>query len=427
MKRTIARSTLLAIAACWAVLFVVPSAEAATGSVTAVKQCVGGTCSATIGSNGVAHDIIQASVSVRSDLTEQLKAVRLSARSDTSKPFTCLVQWSTSVGLGGTFSNSLKWDTTRFPAAPSGCSTANGNNTALYGALTPNGTLQLRAESLNSAGAWSSYSPYTIQLNNAPSTPAWAADPSVSGAAQRHPVVTLQWKASPEPDVKEYRFLRTDSSGQSSAYPVSAANFAQQGCSFDGTTYTCHDTNFPTSGFGGTYSYAVVSLRPSPVAGETCYFDQSNCISSQTSDVRSVTITEPPAPTSSTSSGAGTPQSNPVVGPASVPTGTPSIGTTNRDGSPTHVLGQSYGPNDCFTCGTYKETLPYGTLPGDSSQAGGIAPSGGQQRPVLAAGTGVGSETDARDPRQLWVSFAGGLVLLLTAGHVARVLRATAH
>jgi hypothetical protein len=84
------------------------------------------------------------------------------------------------------------------------------------------------------------------------------------------------------------------------------------------------------------------------------------------------------------------------------------------------VLGESLDPSDCFTCGTYKKTLPYGsqqqysTMPGDS------------QGGTLAAGSTVGT-TSGTDPRQLWVSVAAGLVLLLTAGHVARVLRTTAH
>jgi hypothetical protein len=89
------------------------------------------------------------------------------------------------------------------------------------------------------------------------------------------------------------------------------------------------------------------------------------------------------------------------------------------------VLGQTVTPGDCFTCGTYKETLPYGQLPGGDGQNGTLP--GNQQRPVLAAGSGLGSGSGGPDPRQLWVSIAAGLVLLLTAGHVARVLRATAH
>jgi hypothetical protein len=88
------------------------------------------------------------------------------------------------------------------------------------------------------------------------------------------------------------------------------------------------------------------------------------------------------------------------------------------------VLGQTVSPGDCFTCGSYQKTLPYGQLPGDTGQTG---TPGNQQRPVLAAGSGLDTGSSGPDPRQLWVSIAAGLVLLLTAGHVARVLRATAH
>jgi hypothetical protein len=276
----------------------------------------------------------------------------------------------------------------------------------------------------------------TLALNNPPTPPVWAANPSVSGAAQRAPVVTLKWNASPEPDVQEYRFFRTDPSGTTKQYPVSAASPSAQGCSLNGTTYTCYDTDFSSTGFGGNYSYTIAAWRSSPSPADTCYLQQTPCIGAQSSDVKQVTITEPatpsPTPTGGSGGGGGGGSSGGggggdiFGGPSSVPSGVPSVSTRDvPQQQRTNVLGQTVSPGDCFTCGTYKETLPYGQLPGNGGQTGSLP--GNQQGPVIAAGSGLDTGSGGPDPRQLWVSIAAGLVLLLTAGHVARVLRATSH
>src|SRR5437899_639605 len=164
-------------------------------------------------------------------------------------------------------------------------------------------------------------------------------DPSVSGASQRAPVVTLKWDKSPEPDLQEYRFLRTDPSGNTKQYPVSATNYSAQGCSFDGTVYTCYDTDFPSTGFGGTYHYALTAYRSSPSQADTCYYpnQQTPCIGASSSDVRQVSIVEPsPSPTPTTGSGGGTGgggtgggnTGTPGGGVGSVPSGVPSVAGT---------------------------------------------------------------------------------------------------
>jgi hypothetical protein len=429
MKSAILRAAVLAAATIGMLSLAMPPVQAAvTSSVSSINQCdSGGACGSAIKTDGTgtAHGTIQITAHEASALLDPAPQwVRVQVRNDSSSAFTCLVQWSTT---SKNFTASTKWDTSSIPNQGAGCPSGGA------GGATNNGTLQVQVVSHNSNGNTSS-SIITIKLNNPPTPPAWAASPSVSGAAQRAPVVTVKWNASPEPDIQEYRFFRTDPSGTTKQYPVSASNPSAQGCSFNGTTYTCYDTDFSSTGFGGKYSYALAAWRSSPSPADTCYYpnQQTPCIGAQSSDVRQVTITEPAAPSPSPTRGSGGGGGGTGLaggggsGAGSVPSGVPSVGTRDpQQPQPrTNVLGQTVSPGDCFTCGTYKETLPYGQLPGGDGQTGNLP---NQQRPVLAAGSGLGSGSGGPDPRQLWVSIAAGLVLLLTAGHVARVLRATAH
>ena len=437
MKSRVLRAAFLmtATAGLLATFAAAPAEAAMTASISSISQCnSSGSCSGSItGGTGIAHDTIQITAKESSALLDPSPQwVRVSVRPNTSSPFTCIAQWSTN---SKSFSASTKWDTNKYPN--SGANGCTAGSTPQNGDLTSNGSIQIQVTSYNGSTTAAS-SAVTINLNNPPTPPAWAADPSVSGASKRAPVVTLKWDKSPEPDLQEYRFLRTDPSGNTKQYPVSATNYSAQGCSFDGTVYTCYDTDFPSTGFGGTYHYALTAYRSSPSQADTCYYpnQQTPCIGASSSDVRQVSIVEPsPSPTPTTGSGGGTGgggtgggnTGTPGGGVGSVPSGVPSVAGTQAPQTPTHVLGQTgiASPNDCFTCGTYKETLPYGSLPGDG-QSGTLVPRPGQG-PALAAGSGLGSGSSGPDPRQLWVSIAAGLVLLMTAGHVARVLRTTAH
>ena len=439
MKSRFFRAAFLAMAPALVLTIMVgsPAQAAVTNSVKSFNQCSSsGSCGTAIASNGLAHDTVQITATESAGLLDSGPHwVRLSVRPSGTSSFTCLKQWATT---SKSFSGSFNWDTNSYPAAGSnGCSGSTSQN----GQLTSNGSVEFQVTSDN--GSPSSIVP--IKLNNAPTPPQWAASPSVSGASKRAPVVTLKWNASPEPDIQEYRFLRTDPSGNTKQYPVDAASPSAQGCSFDGTTYTCYDTDFPSYGFGGNYSYALAAYRSSPSQADTCYYpnQQTPCIGATSNEVRQVSIVEP-SPSPSTTGGAGgggtggggtggggtggAGTTGTVGGSGgstgSVPTGVPSVATAGQTHGPTSVQGQTFNPGDCFTCGTYKETLPYGSLPGDG-QSGTFVPQPGQA-PALAAGSGIGSGSSGPDPRQLWVSIAAGLVLLMTAGHVARVLRTTA-
>ena len=422
MKSRIFRAALLAIAPSLlcAVLLAVP-AEAAPSVTIHVYRCSSSSCSSTtaVTSGPVAgYLLIQATPNTGGLIPPSLTSLDITVKSASSSSAVCLLH-KASPSRGSTYS--VTWNTYSYPGgAPSGCASSG-----LYGSLTSNESIVITAKAVDSESSGSnttSASVSALSLNNAPVQPTWAASPSVSGASKHAPVVTLKWNANPEPDVREYRFLRTDPAGNTKQYPVDAANPSAQGCSFDGSTYTCYDTDFPSTGFGGSYSYGLTVYRSSTSQADTCYYpnQQTPCIGTASSDVRTASIVEPsPSPTATGGTGGGG-----TGGTGSVPTGVPSVSSPSATHGPTSVQGQTFNPGDCFTCGTYDKTLPYQTLPGDG-QSGSITVPGSGSGPI-AAGAGIGSGSSGPDPRQLWVSIAAGLVLLLTAGHVARVLRTTA-
>jgi hypothetical protein len=437
MKRTILRATILAAALTWALGFAILPAHAVTASTPGVKQCSGSSCTS-VSSGAVVQGTIRISAHAsETAVLQHLKWVRISARDDSTGAFTCLIQWTTSAQ---TYDNSTDWDTTHFRAqndAP-GCPAGSDayNRADKYGAYTHNGALQIQVQAANNSNSIDPSGTFTVNINNPSSAPQWASNPSVSGTAQRQPVVTLSWQAVPEPDIIEYHFVRRDSSPDSSAteFAVSAASPQNQGCSLSNGVYTCHDSSFPATGFGGTYNYWVVAYRSSPSDADQCSASVgggANCIQSPLSQQASVSMSEPaPSPSGSPSGGTTlTPGSHSVGG--SRPTGvTPSVTgseSTTKTQSP-EVLGSTVNREQfCFTCGSYGKTLPYGnnSLPGDNATGG--APITNGQSPILAAGPQLATGTGGTDPKQLWTSVAAGLVLLLTAAHVARVLRATAH
>ena len=219
MKSAILRAAVLATATIGMLgLAISPAQAAMTSSVSGINQCdSGGSCGSAIKTDGtgMAHGTIQITAHEGSGLLDPSPQwVRVQARNDSTSAFTCLAQWSTT---SKDFSASTKWDTSSIPNQGPGCPSGGA------GGLTNNGTLQVQVLSHNANGANAASSVVTIKLNNAPTPPEWAASPSVSGAAQRAPVVTLKWHASPEPDVQEYRFFRTES-GSTKQYPVSASN-----------------------------------------------------------------------------------------------------------------------------------------------------------------------------------------------------------
>ena len=436
MKTRFLRAAFLAMAPSLilAALVAVP-AEAAPAVTLSVFRCSSASCGSLsqVSSGPVAGTLqIQAKPSTTGVLPPALKSLEITIKPASSSGAVCVYHLN-SPHAGTTYSTN--WTSTAWPSAgPAGCSSSS-----LYGSLTRNESIVVTARATDNNNSAATATVSALSLNNAPTPPVWAASPSVSGASKHAPVVTLKWNASPEPDIKEYRFLRTDPSGNTKQYPVDAANPSGQGCSFDGTTYTCYDTDFPSSGFGGSYSYALVAYRSSPSTADNCFYpnQQTPCIGAASNDVRTASIVEPsPSPTATGGTGGGGTgtggtggggtggSTGGVGGTGSVPTGVPSVATPNQTHAPTSVQGQTFNPGDCFTCGTYDKTLPYGSLPGDG-QSGTFAQRPGQG-PALAAGSGLGSGSSGPDPRQLWVSVAAGLVLLMTAGHVARVLRTTA-
>jgi hypothetical protein len=268
-------------------------------------------------------------------------------------------------------------------------------------------------------------------INNVPSRPVWAAEPRDVGPINK-PAVELRWTGSPEPDVVQYDIVRTAPSGAQVTYNVSAASPGGQGCSRSSNVYTCYDTNFPSSGYGGTYSYRVTAFRSSPSSNVNCT-DGGACIASTASPPDSVSINEPsPSPSPSTGGSPSTGPSKSPTGGSSSPSSSPSTQNSpnNRGGS--SVLSGRTDPSEFFT-GTYDEQLPYeqrggfgSLLPGDGTGDGSADSGGGFEgfeqdgEDELASPGGFGGDEELL--RQLLVSIAAGLLVLLIAGHLARLL-----
>jgi len=269
---------------------------------------------------------------------------------------------------------------------------------------------------------------FAIRVNNVPTPPQWAAEPKDIGPSKK-PTVELKWRGSPEPDMVQYDVIRDGPDGRV-FYNLQAGN--PGGCFRSSDNYyTCNDTNFPASGYGGTYSYSVTAFRssPSPSAVKCDY--GGSCIASAASAPKSVSINEPsPSPSPSTG---GSPSTSPSKSPTgSSPSSSPSTQNSPNNRSGSSVLSGRTDPSEFFT-GTYDEQLPYeqrggfgsllpGDGTGDGSADGGSGFEGFERggEDELASQGGFGGDEELL--RQLLVSIAAGLLVLLIAGHLARLL-----
>lgn len=333
----------------------------------------------------LAHGAIQIQVATSSSVG--LDSVRLEMRA-AGGSWVCMKSWTTS---SENFTQRYDWDTA---AWPSDCSSS--------GAPTQNGSYELRVIAHEKVGDGSqTSSAYEVRVNNRAAAPVWAADPAVSGTNDHDPHVELRWEANSEPDIVEYHFVRNTSDGSEIEFAVSATKPGGQGCTRDGAIYVCSDDAFPPSGFDGTYDYLLIAYRSSPATSDSCALPPGDhCVQSPTSTQRSAALVEPkpPSPT---------------------PTKTTAARQTARPRPAATVYREQVArdPSSCFTCGSYKPTLPYGKhqvlVPGTKGKPA-----------VLAAGPPLVADRSPSEPGERpWLPLAAGLVLLMAALHLARLAR----
>jgi hypothetical protein len=240
-------------------------------------------------------------------------------------------------------------------------------------------------------------------------------------------VVSLQWQANPEPDIDHYDLFRQDPNGQRHVTSVDASSPAGS-CNRSGSTYSCSDSSF-SSKFAGTYVYALVAYRSDGSGGT---------VASSPSSGKSVTLTEPPPPPPPSPSPSPSPSGSPAGSgtggggtPGASPSGSPA-GAGGAGGIPqpspykfakapkVQVLGtQTALPQDNseFYTGTYSKTLPYGSQ--DQFQPVPGATQGQRPNQTLL---GESPRASTRDGATALAPVAGGLLALLGAAHLLRLL-----
>lgn len=334
----------------------------------------------------------------------------------------CLMQWSLS--SVSSINKYYNWNTTQWPGSssnpPGSCPESDA-----HGDPTRNGDYDVRAvakeRTLPGVTDTAASSVVELRVNNRPSAPDWAASPTVSGEDERDPVVELRWKANPEPDIVEYHFVRTDPNGEEWAFAVSAKNPGGQGCDLGSGVYTCEDpvlleSSYGDNGYAGTREYVIYALRSSPVSGG-CVLSSSGCIRSQSSEVRSAEVEEPPPPPVESESPTPEGSGGGSGGGSSSPSASPSArrSSSSRRATATaspRVLGERLNNSEFFQ-GEFEQTLPYG-------QNRVLVP-GRRGNSLYAAGNPLAGQTE--DDRGPWTPLAAGLVLMLIAAHMARLLR----
>lgn len=249
------------------------------------------------------------------------------------------------------------------------------------------------------------------KLANPPKTPSWDGSPTAGPNNTAH--VSLRWKKNQESDMVSYDIIRSGPDGSKTA------SLPQSACS--GDACAAEDTSFPAD-YSGTYSYKIAAYRAAPTGtGEGCGTGQ--CVKSNASETRSVTLTKPtPSPSPSpTDSPTGSPSSTPKPGGGSNQIGGGSTTGPNARPGGSSVLsfgngggGGGAGFND-FYSGTYDTNLPY--EPKTLVIGGGktTAPNG---RQVEAASL----SDEPPNYRTIMLPVAGGLLAFLSAAHVRRLL-----
>ena len=305
----------------------IPATAAPRASLDAVfrtADCGGGACEPGADQGLKQGARVAGSIQIHGSATSDLRPLewtRMEARVGDDPRWICLDHWT--IGDQQTFSDSYDWETRSWPNPPINSNCGEGPP-HYHGELATNGVYRIRlvarerrVPSEPAGDHESTSNEFRIIFHNRPAPPEWLTDPKVS--TDRGPSVVLQWKPNPEPDMREYRIVRTGPQSQRSVLVVSAKDPRPQGCTRVGDTFIkCVDDEFPTA-FGGTYRYELRAVRGAVGGNEKCRLSGKACISS-TGVAREVTISGPkagggqvvaPPPTS--------PAPNPFSGTSTVP------------------------------------------------------------------------------------------------------------
>jgi hypothetical protein len=408
------RSVRLGLAACAAALAglalpTVAAADPAGSAVMAYQLPCGGSVCEDSSHRLTSDDVVTGNVQLQAETTSTLGLSSVQLQLLVDGEWACLYRWTTSARSG-------RWERdfdTRQPIH--GC---DGDRLT----DSTNGGYRVRTFATDRAGTQAS-TPLTLQVSNAPVTPAWAAAPVASHEDGESPRITLKWYSNPEKDVAEYHFLRSDGD-RLVEYAVSATRPGSQGCTFADNVYTCIDDDYPAAGYTGNYQYTLVAFRATPDDRSPCSLGGGGCVRSSTSSSHTLALRGPPAPPApDTNEPPGT--DRPGRGGGGGGDGDGGGGTSTaprvspeREGPPS-LSELAAGANYGFESGTFDRELPY-EAPQTFDPGTGLPVDPGSQLafdPELAA-----SEQSAQRRRGV-TALVGGLLALIIAAFLIRLLR----
>ena len=342
----------LVITAALGVIGSLPSAsadphDAAIVGVFPTSACSADPCAPgadrSLASGAVVGGEVQVFVSAKADLG--LEWVRLEAQFPGDPRFYCLEFWN--ANRSTTFSAMRRWNTTHWTdprkgCAPESCSHCIETSPHQHGRVSDNVAHTLRVVAHEQVGnaADDVSTTFELKLQNAPAAPTWKADP-VAATTSTGAAVSLLWPANGDPDIVEYRYVRSAPGAPRAAFAISAAHPERQGCQrlADGA-YKCIDSI--TSGApSGSYAYSIAAVR-NAYTGPACEVVRGRCIVGPLSQARTVSVKVAPAPSgqpTDTASGGPVPSSiaNPSTAPAPVSVSPPpvavAVGGTKEPGS----------------------------------------------------------------------------------------------
>jgi len=368
-----------------------------------------------LASGAVVTRMIQIHASATAPTGNSIAWIEIQAREAGSgdQGWVCLRRWESQATTQW-----YDWDTYTL-GSMNGC-----GSTSRAGEMTKNKTydLRVRARDTGLTAGTAESSLFSLSLSNRPTAPSWQADPSVSGDVAGDPVVELRWNRQASDSIVEYHVVRENPDGSEIEFAFNANKPGAQGCrSSYADGYVCYDDFFPGSGYAGGYTYTLYAYRQTAATSgasvTSCMIYSGNCIESQGSNTEQASLRPKPSPSPSSSGG---------TSPSATPTGSSSPGGSNDDGrSGSRVLSTRPSPSGSapdyseFYEGEFDQTLPFqdrGGFEGIGPVDGGNLP--GEQAQAFAPGYTPIGERDRRP----FMALAGGLLMLLCAAHMGRVL-----